>query len=375
MKKLQVNKKFSKTILACGAHLKGSFCIGRGNYIYCSDPLDSLEDLEGFLEYERQVKRAIDKLKVKPQVVAADMHPDYLSRKFANDYCKKMKLTNEPVLVQHHHAHITGCMADNGVSKKVIGVAFDGTGLGTDGNIWGGEFLIADYSGFTRAAHLEYIQMPGGQMAIRQPWRMAAVYLHKAYGNKFLNLKLELIKKIKKSQWNILAGMLKNNINSPITSSAGRLFDAVSGILGLCYRIEYEAQAAIELEGIADKACKDEYKFDILDGNNSLIINTKRIILAIVRDKVNNKPVSVISAKFHNTLAEIIRATCQKIRKKTKVNTVALSGGVFQNKLLLNKTCEKLKSSDFKILLHKHVPTNDAGISLGQTVIAMKGLK
>lgn len=338
-----------RPVLACGAELKNTFCLAKNNHAFLSHHIGDLENyetLQSFVEGIEHFQRLFD---IVPEVVAHDLHPEYLSTKHAKT------LDLELVGVQHHHAHIASCLADNGEPGPVIGVAFDGLGYGTDGTIWGGEFLIADLAGFERVDHLEAVPLPGGTAAIRQPWRMAAVYLDAAYdGNTPERLQGD-------KRWHDIIAMARHGINSPRTSSAGRLFDAVSALLGLRDTINYEGQAAIELEQLADPATRDGYSASLRGAD---------LVRAAADDLLAGTPKPVIAARFHNGVTDTVVRTCLRIRENTGTNTVALSGGVFQNLLLLDGCVDRLSAQGFRVLTHGRVPTNDGGISLGQAVVA-----
>ncbi|PJA62036.1 MAG: carbamoyltransferase HypF [bacterium (Candidatus Ratteibacteria) CG_4_9_14_3_um_filter_41_21] len=377
---------FKNEILACGAHLKNTFCLAKGNEVFISHHIGDLENLETLVALEKSVKHFKKLFAIEPAIIAHDLHPEYLSTKYAHRL-RTMNSRLRTIPIQHHHAHIVSCLADNGVDNhKVIGVAFDGTGYGEDGNIWGGEFLIADYADFERKAHLKYLPLPGAEQAIKEPWRMAATYLYETYGEGFLRLNLDFTSRLNKSRWAVLEKMIKRRINSPLTSSMGRLFDAVSSLLGLRDEITYEGQAAMELE-MAIKSVQSSkfkvksYKYGIEQEKKFFIIKPKEIIMGIVEDLKHSVPVGAISFKFHNTIVEMIVETCMKIRSdfnqnyklrtmNSELNEVALSGGVFQNIFLLDRTFNRLIKEGFKVYLHRQVPTNDGGISLGQAVIA-----
>ena len=377
---------FKNEILACGAHLKNTFCLAKGNEVFISHHIGDLENLETLVALEKSVKHFKKLFAIEPAIIAHDLHPEYLSTKYAHRL-RTMNSRLRTIPIQHHHAHIVSCLADNGVDNhKVIGVAFDGTGYGEDGNIWGGEFLIADYADFERKAHLKYLPLPGAEQAIKEPWRMAATYLYETYGEGFLRLNLDFTSRLNKSRWAVLEKMIKRRINSPLTSSMGRLFDAVSSLLGLRDEITYEGQAAMELE-MAIKSVQSSkfkvksYKYGIEQEKKFFIIKPKEIIMGIVEDLKHSVPVGAISFKFHNTIVEMIVETCMKIRSdfnqnyklrtmNSELNEVALSGGVFQNIFLLDRTFYRLIEEGFRVYSHHQVPTNDGGISLGQAVIA-----
>jgi hydrogenase maturation protein HypF len=305
-------------------------------------------------------------LEIKPEVVAFDLHPDYLSTQYARQLEGVKKIG-----VQHHHAHIASCMADHGlINETVIGVAFDGTGYGTDGAIWGGEFLLADTREFFRAAHLEYIALPGGLAAIREPWRSAAACLDHVYGDGMEALNIDFIKNLDKKKWQVLKQMMRNNQNCPPSSSMGRLFDAVAALLGIRNVINYEGQAAVELEQLADETCRESYSWFDVKGNSPMVVSAEPLIKAIVDDILKGISVAKISARFHNSVADMTVSVCNRIREKNDLEQVVLGGGVFQNMFLLNRLVSKLKESGFRVAIPRQVPVNDGGISLGQAVIA-----
>jgi hydrogenase maturation protein HypF len=265
-------------------------------------------------------------------------------------------------------------MGDNGIDGEVIGVSFDGTGYGTDGKIWGGEFLICDYSKFARMAYLEYTPLPGGEKAIIEPWRMAASYLHKTYKDSMFELDIDFVKNLDRNKWATIKKMIDKGINSPMTSSSGRLFDAVSAMLGVRKEIYYEGQAAIELEMAAGNE-EGSYPFETRDLGDKTEIVLEPIIKGIVSDLEQGVGVQTISSRFHNTMAASIIGMCVKIRQTTGLDRVVLSGGVFQNNLLLERTFDLLDKNDFKVYTQHRVPPNDGGIALGQAIIANELIK
>ena len=363
------------TILSCGAHLNNTFALSRNGEIYPSHHIGDLENLEALRAFESGIEHFCRLFEMTPELVVHDMHPDYLSTKYARGYSQKYEIN--ALEVQHHHAHVASCMADNQrVGGPVIGVSLDGTGYGTDGTIWGGEFLVADYATFTRAGHLNPVPLPGGEMAIRQPWRMGAVYLEKAFGEDFTSIDIPFTRELDLNKWKMVSGMIKNNIHCPLTSSMGRLFSAVSSIIGVRETINYEGQAAIELEtAIGNAQTEDVYNYNIREEKDSLIIHPEEIIREIVQDIRNKKEQSYIAVKFHNTVAKIILDMCRRIRQKYELNVAALSGGVFQNIYLLERVVEILKENDFEVLVHNRVPPNDGGIAFGQSAIASALIK
>lgn len=367
-----------KSILACGPNMKNTFCIAKEDFIFISQHNGDLENIETYEHYKRNVEHFKNIFSFEPQYIAYDMHPNYTSTEYAESY-------NLPKLaVQHHHAHIASCMAENGITNKLIGISFDGTGFGTDGKIWGGEFLVCDFKGFTRTAHINYVKMPGGEKAIKEPWRMAVSYIFEAL--KFEeNLKKinsecntafsdteELLLNMFDEKVLTVLKMIQGSINSPETSSMGRLFDAVSGILGISDIVTYEGQASIELETKLDKNVSERYEFSISKDkdNSSYIISTDKLITDILIDSFNKVPIGKIAAKFHNAIIEIAVEVTKLIAAEIKINEVALSGGVFQNSYLLENVVLGLENNNFKVYTHKKIPTNDGGISLGQIMIA-----
>ncbi len=362
---LKVDFDFRKHVLALGAQLKNTFCLARNNLAFLSTHIGDLENYETLDFYIKEIERFKKLCSVKPEIIVYDLHPEYLSTKYA------LSLGNvKKIPVQHHHAHIVSCMAENKISQKVIGVAFDGTGYGEDKAVWGGEFLLTDLKGYQRVAHLKYVPMPGGEMAIKKPWRMAVSYLYACYGADFLNLDLEFVKKINLNKWAVIKKMLDQRINLYPTSSAGRLFDAVSVLLRWRERTNYEGQPAVELEMMSDEKVKGKYLFEITKEKDIFIIDPELTIKGIVRDLIKKEENSIIAAKFHNTVARMINEVCLRLRKEHNLNLVCLSGGVFQNMFMLDRTHGLLNKNKFKVYTHHQVPPNDGGISLGQAVIA-----
>ncbi len=358
----------SRQILGCGAEEKNTFCLTRDNYAFVSQHIGDMENLETLEHYVNTIGLYKKLFRIEPKIIAYDMHPEYLPTKYGKELAANSRLKLFPV--QHHHAHIVSCMVDNGVKGSVIGVALDGTGYGTDGNIWGGEFMVADYKGFKRAAHLEYLPLAGGALAIKKPYRTAIGYLT-ALGIE-LDRNLPLFKEVNKGEIAIIKNQVEKGFNAPLTSSMGRLFDAAAALCGVRGVIEYEAQAAIELEMAADEAPDEKgvYPFSYEKQADVNIIKVADLLKAMIKDILNDTPQAVVAARFHNTIARMILETCQKIAKESGIKRAALSGGVFQNRLLLRKAVPLLESAGFEVYTHRQVPCNDGGISLGQVVIA-----
>jgi hydrogenase maturation protein HypF len=362
----------AKQVLGCGAEEKNTFCLTKDNYAFVSQHIGDMENLETMEHFENTLALYKKLFRIEPEIVAYDFHPEYLSTKYALELEQSGHV--KPVPVQHHHAHIVSCMADNKIESPVIGVALDGTGYGSDGRIWGGEFLVADYKGFQRLGHLEYLPLPGGAAAIKKPYRTAIGYLIKLLGDKSLSPKLAFLKQVDSVEIELIKRQLQAGLNSPLNSSMGRLFDAVSSLIGIRREIDYEGQAAVELEMAAydgtGKAGDKAYPYSIVENDGVKIIQLKELFSAIIEDLSQSVSKADISIKFHNTVARMIFDMCRFISEKTGINQVALSGGVFQNRLLIRKIVPLLESAGFSVLVHKQVPCNDGGISLGQAVIA-----
>jgi hydrogenase maturation protein HypF len=357
-----VTFRFGREILACGAELKNTFCLARERHAFVSQHVGDLENLETLRSYEQGIEHFKRLFQLRPQVVAHDLHPEYLSTKYALALGDEF----ERVGVQHHHAHVASCMADNQIEGEVIGVAMDGLGFGTDGRMWGGEFFVADFVEAERVAHLDYVPMPGGAKAVREPWRMAAVYLQRTFGDDFLNLDLPFVHQLDRRAWAALRGMTRSRTNSPETSSMGRLFDAVAGLLCLRSVVNYEGQAAIELETAADRACVQGYEFSFEEG----VIKAEGVVRRAVEDLLEGLAPEAVSAKFHVGVAALIASVARRVRDERRLNRVVLSGGVFQNMFLLEHACRLLRREGFEVFTHSRVPPNDGGISLGQAAIA-----
>jgi len=358
----------AKEILACGAELKNTFCATKEDHAFISQHIGDMENLETLEHFENTIELYLKLFRIKPQILAYDLHPEYLSTKYAKERADEFTL----VPVQHHHAHIVSCMVENGVQEPVIGVAFDGTGYGSDGTIWGGEFLIADYRGFERVGHLEYVPLLGGAAAIERPYRMAFSYLYTLLGEGILDCELPFLRDIDQHEKEVMKRQLEKGINCPLTSSCGRLFDGISALLGIRGTVDYEAQAAIELEMAApdDFQGTDSYPFSIAEQDGVKIVKLSELFQAVIHDVENRLSIGTISAKFHRTIAQIAAEMCQRIAAERGIRKVALSGGVFQNRLLLRLTADLLEREGFAVLTHSLVPTNDGGISLGQATIA-----
>ncbi|MCD4679639.1 MAG: carbamoyltransferase HypF [Bacteroidales bacterium] len=348
-------------IMASGAELVNCFCVGKGNQAILSQHIGDLKNIETLDFYINTIEQFKKLFRVTPNLLVHDMHPDYLSSKHFQG------LDGKKISVQHHHAHIASCMAEHHLDEKIIGVALDGVGFGDDNNIWGGEFFVCDLNEYKRITHFDYVPMPGGDMATKEPWRMAVAYLYKYYGREFLKNNFQFLKKRNPNDIEMLLMAIDKNINCPLTSSAGRLFDAVSALINLCTFSTFHAEAPMRLETIADKNIIDSYEFQL---NSTIQLN--KTFNKIIEDLSKNIHVSVISAKFHNTIINIIFAVASKIRDDYKINKIALSGGSFQNRYISEKVEKLLTQNNFQVYTQCTVPSNDGGIALGQLAIAAK---
>jgi hydrogenase maturation protein HypF len=356
-------------LLATGAELKNAFCITNGDYAFLSHHIGDMENYETLQSFEQGVQHFERLFRVKPEAIAYDLHPDYLASRYAVKRAERDNL--EAIGVQHHHAHIAACMAEHGLdgSRPVIGVAFDGTGYGDDGTIWGGEFLVCDYLEYKRPLHLEYFPLPGGDAAIRQPARIALALLWSLEME--WDPRLASFQEFGAEERATLLTQLERSLNAPKTSSMGRLFDAAAALAGVRQEVNYEAQAAIEFEAAATEAHEEPYPFEL--GQNT--VGVKPAILALVADILSGAPVSSVSGRFHGGLAKMVADVTSRIRSETAINEVVLSGGVWQNITLLGRTLSLLRKADFQVYIHRAVPPNDGGLALGQAAIAAQRLR
>lgn len=359
-------KKPIPSTLAVGGHLKNTIAISRGRQVFISQHIGDLVTRQAYDSFVRVIKSLSNLYDLKPQQVSCDKHPDYFSTGYAVD------LAISKIDVQHHYAHVLSCMVEHELEEPVLGVSWDGTGFGLDGTIWGGEFLKVDKKSFSRVAHLRTFRLPGSEKAIKEPWRTALGMLYEIFGDKLFSMnEIKPVYLTGANEKNIIQKMLKRKINAPLTSSAGRLFDAIASIISLCQTTSFEGQAAMKLEAETDNIITgDYYKFDIEQKNESYVINWEPMILDILSDL--QKPIAIeqIAAKFHNTLVEMIVKVAIKVGEKQ----VVLTGGCFQNKYLTEHTVRRLDSSGFTTYWHRKVPTNDGGLALGQ-IVAVSRLK
>jgi len=406
MRLIELTFKLKKPILACGADMKGAFALGFGEQVFLYEGFGDLSDPDNLARYRKAIIGALKTTRIKPAIVACDMHPGYFPTRFAENYRKigmKKNLKtrsfgsplrgspqddreNRPLSlfsIQHHEAHIASVMVDNAIKGDCVGVAFDGTGYGIDGNIWGGEFFAGNLKGFKRADHLKYVPMPGGDAAIRQPWRMVVSYLytsrHFEAAKRPKNLgsldpsrcfaSLRMTREgspqndNKVSQTPFIIKMIEKKINSPLTSSAGRLFDAAASLVLGKDNADFEAELPIAFEKIADRNCGESYGAVLPSASAEII---KRVAADVGR-KVDS---GVISARFHNTVAGMVVRTAKSLCRQYRTKKIVLSGGVFQNKFLSGKTADMLRGGGFSVYTHKNISTTDSGIPVGQIAIA-----
>ncbi|MEW5869718.1 MAG: carbamoyltransferase HypF [Chloroflexota bacterium] len=362
-------------LLATGAELKNTFCLARQRYAFLSHHIGDMENYETLRAFEDGIVHFERLFRVQPEVIAYDLHPNYLATRYALQRAEQEGLP--AIGVQHHHAHIAACMAENGLTgdAPVIGVSFDGTGFGDDEAIWGGEFLVADYASYQRAAHLAYVPQPGGDKAVREPWRMALAWLQHAgiewdvalppvhYAAALAEASIQPL--------NVLRQQLKTGLNAPLTSSVGRLFDAAAALIGVQQVVNYEAQAAIELEALVDPGEPRVYTIE-LQGD---VVDPAPMLRHMVTDLRTGVSLPRIAARFHGAVAVMVVNVCQGLRKRLKIHQVALSGGVWQNAHLLERTTSLLEKDGFTVYTHSRVPANDGGLSLGQALVANARLK
>jgi hydrogenase maturation protein HypF len=359
------------SVLAVGGELKNTICLTKGKNAFLSQHVGDLENVESYSFFHEAIEHLERILEIRPEIIAYDLHPDYFSTKWALQQ-SGVKLVG----VQHHHAHIASCMAENHLEDRVIGFALDGTGYGADGNIWGGEVLLAGYEDFERAAHFEYVLLPGGAAAIREPWRMAVSYLAHYFGREFLKLDIPFVRGLDRSKVELILRMMEQGVNSPLTSSCGRLFDAVAALIGLRQEVNYEAQAAIELEmamaSPENAAVKENiaYPMTLAPESESWIISTRPMFEALLDDLGRNVSVATISRRFHDGLVEGFVELAVLLRRKTALNRVCLSGGAFHNIYLSQQLEARLTAAGFEVFSQKEVPSGDGGLSLGQALVA-----
>jgi len=361
-----------KNILALGAELKSTFCAVVGDTAYLSGTFEDLREYDNFNAYRSAIAEFMRERDFRPDIIVGDLHPDYVSTRYGRE------LAGESLVqAAHHFAHAAACMADNAIEEAVLGVSFDGSGYGTDGNFWGGEFVVGGPAEFRRAAHMRYVPLPGADRAALEPYRMAVSYLYDAYGERIHGLGIPIVRELGREKIRRLVTMLEKNINCPLSSSIGRLFDAVSSILRLCDVNETEAQAAIALQGAADEGVDEPYAFEIEINNGSgcHVIDSRPMIRRIVEDIRRGVGNEMISGRFHATVAAMIAQTLSILREESGLQKVVLAGGVFLNSLLKSRVAAMLRSAGFEADFHRNSPTGDASISLGQAYMIATGSK
>lgn len=357
-------------IIALGAELKTTVSIAKGNEVFMSQHIGDLKNDLTFTSHLTCVNHLQKLLNIEPKVVACDLHPAFRSTRRALEQSQL-----RVIQVQHHHAHMASCMAENGLSGKTIGVVFDGTGYGVDGTIWGGEFLVGDTRSVKRAAHLRYIGLPGGDSAVKEPIRIAISLLTEIYGEYIPELSIPGLQTLSAVQRDVFAKMTYRRINTPVTSSIGRLFDGISALMGICTHIEYEAQAAIELEALlqSDLHMSQPFSFSIVESEDHLEVDYRPMVHEMITAlTVHSLDLPELSRRFHSTIVEIITAVSTRLSALAMTRQVVLSGGVFCNAFLLYNALDRLQAAGLKVYCHQLVPTNDGGISLGQIVVASR---
>jgi hydrogenase maturation protein HypF len=352
-------------VLAVGGELKSTICLTKENRAFVSQHVGDMENLETLDFFRLTVGHLERILEIEPRVVACDLHPDYLSSRYARERSGLPRIE-----VQHHHAHVVSVLAENRVQGPVIGVALDGTGLGDDGTIWGGELLVADLASYRRAAWLQPAPLPGGDAAARFPRRMALSYLHRAFGEKLFDLPLPFLGDLDRGEAELVVQMVSKGVRSPLTSSCGRLFDAVSALLGVRGENRYEGQAPMELEAAQDPTETGHYPWETERVGDGRVLGTDPLLRAVVEDLAAGLSPARISRRFHNTLIRMLAAACRTLREETGLEAVALGGGSFQNVTLFTGLYRALTEDGFTVYTHTLVPTNDGGLSLGQAVSA-----
>jgi len=352
-------------IMGAGAELVNCFCIGKGRQAILSQHIGDLKNLETLEFYEESIALFKRLFRAEPQLIACDLHPDYLSSRWAEEQGLDL------MRVQHHHAHIASCMAEHGLDEKVIGIAMDGVGLGDDGHIWGGEFFLCDFLGYDRIYHLDYVPQPGGDAATKHPWQMAVAYLFHYLGEESLSYPLPFLENTGREKTGLVLSALRHKVNCPLTSSTGRLFDAIAALTGICTESSFHAEAPMRMEAAIMDGVTEAYSFDLNNG----IVSLKPMIRGIVDDILEKEDKGRIAAKFHNTVINIILAVSLELRNINNINKVVISGGTFQNRYLLEYTEKTLEKNGFRVYSHGTVPSNDGGIALGQVMIAAKRRK
>ncbi len=352
-----------RPVLGCGAELKSTFCLVKGDRAWVSHHIGDLENFETLASFEEGIEHFGRLFAVEPEVVAHDQHPEYLSTKYALDLPDL-----EPVAVQHHHAHLAACLAEHGEQQPAVGAIFDGTGYGTDGAIWGGELLVGDLLGFERAGHLWPVRLPGGPRAVREPWRMACAWMTAAMGQ--VLPPAALAGAIERRAWTAVQTLCRSGLGSPMTTSVGRLFDAVAALCGLRLEVNYEGQAATELEAACDHDERQSYPLPLVAKGEAAVLDARPMIRSLLADLEGGVPTGRVAARFHNALAAATAAACTRLALRRGLHQVVLSGGSFQNRILLERVTANLRRTGLRVLVPERLPPNDGGISFGQAAVA-----
>ena len=350
-------------LLACGAELKSTFCLAKGSRAWVGQHVGDLKNWETLRSYGEQVAHFEALFAVEPEVVAHDLHPDYLSSAYA---LRRDGVRLVPV--QHHHAHLAACLAEHGERGPAVGAIYDGSGFGTDGSVWGGELLAGDLERFERVGHLHPVRLPGGDAAVREPWRMACAWLIAALDGE-APLPAAIAERVDPARWEQVAELARSGLASPVTTSVGRLFDAVCALCGIRTSVRDEGRAAAELEAVAAPGERGAYPMALVD-DALLRLDARETVRAILHDLAAGVCPSVVSARFHNALADATTSAVSRLAERRGVETVVLSGGVFQNRLLLERCAGTLSKTGLRVLLPRRLPPNDGAIAYGQAAIA-----
>jgi hydrogenase maturation protein HypF len=363
-------------VLGCGADLKNTFTLTKGGFAIPSQHIGDMENYETMKFFEESLGNLKAVYRAEPRAIVHDLHPGYLSTRWAMEQGSS-KSAIKLFGIQHHYAHIGSIMAEHGLTGPVIGIAFDGTGYGTDGNLWGGEFLLADIDGFTRAGHFHYRALPGGEAAIKEPWKTAVGHVLDAAGEKALEYleQIGFIQRYGRDTIEKLMIVARSREFSPLSSGAGRLFDAVSALLGICDRNTFEGEAAMALESFVQEGCEDEYQVEFKEENEYTVVDFSLTVMGVIHDLRRAEAREITATKFHNTVASVIREMATRVGSRYGLEAVALSGGTFQNQYLLKRTMSLLSTEGLKVYTNQKVPCNDGGISLGQAYLVRERLK
>jgi hydrogenase maturation protein HypF len=347
-------------LLACGAELKSTFCVAKGSRAWVSHHIGDLENYETLRSFTDGVEHLERLFAVRPEAIVHDLHPEYLSTKYALDRDGLQALA-----VQHHHAHLAACLAEHGERGPAVGAIFDGTGYGLDGTVWGGELLIGDLLGFERGGHLWPVRLPGGERAIREPWRMACAWLLEAGWSE-----PSALPRVRRDHWAAVSELVRSGLASPLTTSMGRLFDAVAALCGVRLEVSYEGQAAAELEAACDPSERGVYPLPLLREEERIVLDARETVLAVARDVQAGAGAERIAARFHNAVATATACACVLLAGRRGIETVVLGGGSFQNRLLLESVVANLRHAGLRVLVPERLPPNDGGISYGQAAVA-----